>query len=141
MLVMLSLYIYRLLALFKENSYLPYFTIIQSHNFNTGPPFQYKKHQVENVLYVYVHALYFIYNSTLCKNAEFSLDISYAIFPQILCFSPIFPSPWYFFPRHFKCRGIFQKYNGRWENTMSKIRSWLKIVVFYIPMLSGFIFR
>ena len=34
--------------------------------------------------------------------------------------SPIFPSSWYFFPRHFKCRGIFPKYNGRWENTMSK---------------------
>jgi hypothetical protein len=31
-------------------------------------------------------------------------------------------SPWYFFSRHFKCRGIFQKYNGRWENTMSKNR-------------------
>jgi hypothetical protein len=46
-----------------------------------------------------------------------------------------------FFPRHFKCRGIFQKYNGRWENTMFKNRVWLKIVVFYIPMLSGFIFR
>jgi hypothetical protein len=28
------------------------------------------------------------------------------------------------------CRGIFQKYNGRWEKTMSKNRSWLKIVVF-----------
>ena len=27
-----------------------------------------------------------------------------------------------FFPRHFKCRGIFQKYNGRWENTMFKNR-------------------
>ena len=34
------------------------------------------------------------------------------------------------FPHHFMCRGIFQKYNGRWENTMSKNRSWLKIVVF-----------
>ena len=32
------------------------------------------------------------------KNAWFSLDKSYAIFPQILWFSPIFPSPWYFFP-------------------------------------------
>ena len=28
-----------------------------------------------------------------------------------------------FFPHHFKCCGIFQKYNGRWENTMSKNRS------------------
>jgi hypothetical protein len=27
------------------------------------------------------------------------------------------------------------------KNTMYKNRSWLKIVVFYIPMLSGFIFR
>jgi hypothetical protein len=27
------------------------------------------------------------------------------------------------FSRHFKRRGIFQKYNGRWENTMSKNRS------------------
>lgn len=57
---MLVMYIYRLLALFKENSYLPYFTFIKRHNFNTGSPFQYKKHQVENVLYMYVHALYFI---------------------------------------------------------------------------------
>ena len=32
------------------------------------------------------------------KNAGFSLDKSYAIFPQILWFSPIFSSPWYFFP-------------------------------------------
>jgi hypothetical protein len=29
----------------------------------------------------------------------------------------------HFFSRHFKCRGIFQKYNGRWENIMSKNRS------------------
>ena len=28
-----------------------------------------------------------------------------------------------FFPRHFNCCGIFQKYNGGWENTMSKNRS------------------
>ena len=37
-------------------------------------------------------------NSTLYKNAGFSLDKSYAIFPQILYFSEFFPSPWYFFP-------------------------------------------
>jgi hypothetical protein len=30
------------------------------------------------------------------------LNKSYVIFLQIYCFSPIFPSPWYFFPRHFK---------------------------------------
>jgi hypothetical protein len=40
----------------------------------------------------------FSINSTLYKNAGFSLDKSYAIFSQILWFSPIFPSPWYFFP-------------------------------------------
>jgi hypothetical protein len=45
----------------------------------------------------YKHGI-FLYNSTLYKNAGFSLDKSYAIFPQILWFSPIFPSPWYFFP-------------------------------------------
>ena len=75
--------------------------------------------------------LYITYNSTLYKNAGFSLDKRYAIFPQILWLSPIFPSPWYFFSRHFKCRGIFQKYNGRWENTMSKNRSWFKIVEYF----------
>ena len=40
----------------------------------------------------------YFYNSTLYKNAGFSLDKNYAIFPQILLFSPIFPSPRYFFP-------------------------------------------
>jgi hypothetical protein len=36
-----------------------------------------------------------------------------------------------------KSYAIFQKYNGSWENTMSKNRSWLKIVVFYIRDLSS----
>jgi hypothetical protein len=41
---------------------------------------------------------YLYVNSILYTNAGFTLDKSYAIFPQILWFSPIFPSPWYFFP-------------------------------------------
>ena len=33
-----------------------------------------------------------------------------------------FPFTMVFFSRHLKCRGIFQKYKGKWENTMSKNR-------------------
>jgi hypothetical protein len=52
---------------------------------------------------------YFKYNSTLYKNAGFSLDKSYAIFPQILWFSPIFSSSW----------GLFAKNTGFEDSQMS----------------------
>jgi hypothetical protein len=83
------------------------------------------------------------YNSTLYKNAGFSLDKSYVIFPQILWFSAIFPSPWYFYPAILSAVVFFRNTVQRQVGKIPclKIDRDLKIVVFYIPMLSGFIFR
>lgn len=68
---MLVMYIYRLLALFKENSYLPYFTFIKRHNFNTGSPFQYKKTSGWKCsLYVRTRPIFYIKTDCLHKGGS-----------------------------------------------------------------------